>query len=46
MTGACLSSLLSDRSTRERDSLPVDHGAGRGAAGGVARPVENPVTGS
>ena len=32
MTGACLSSLLSDRSTRERDSLPVDHGAGRGAA--------------
>lgn len=32
MTGACPPSLLTDRSARERDFLPVDHGAGRGAA--------------
>jgi transposase-like protein len=32
VTGACPSSLLTDRSVRVHDFLPVDHGAGRGAA--------------
>jgi hypothetical protein len=32
VTGACPSSLLTDRSTQLRDFLPVDHGAGGGAA--------------
>jgi transposase len=37
---------MTDRSTRLRDFLPVDHGTGGGHAGGVVRPVENPVTGA
>ena len=32
VTGACPSSLLTDRSVREHGFLPVDHGAGGGAA--------------
>jgi transposase len=32
VTGACPPSLLTDRSAQLRDFLPVDHGAGRGAA--------------
>jgi len=32
LTGARLSSLLTDRGTRLRDFLPVDHEAGGGAA--------------
>jgi hypothetical protein len=32
LTGACLSPLLTDRSTLPRDFLPVDRGAGGGAA--------------
>jgi len=32
VTGACPSSLLTDRSAHGRDFLPVDRGAGRGAA--------------
>jgi hypothetical protein len=31
-TGACPLSLLTDRSAQLRDFLPVDRGAGRGAA--------------
>jgi hypothetical protein len=32
VTGACPSSLLTDRSAQLRDFLPVDHGAGGSAA--------------
>jgi hypothetical protein len=32
VTGACPSSLLTDRSVREHGFLPVDHEAGRGIA--------------
>jgi hypothetical protein len=46
VTGACPSSLLTDRSVREHGFLPVDHEAGGGIAEEMALPVENPVTGS
>jgi transposase InsO family protein len=46
VTGARPSSLLTDRSTHERDFLPVDHRDGRGRRRGAQGPVENPVTGS
>ena len=44
VTGTCLSSLLSGRSTRERDCLPVDHGAAGGRRRDVSS-VEGAVTG-
>jgi transposase len=45
VAGACPLSLMTDRSARECDFLPVDHGAGRGTAEDGSALLKNPVTG-